>query len=522
MKKFEDIIMLLMVLLTLFAFICSLICWVCIKTTSRKLRYHNLPPLYSGAVPIFGHLFGFVANRKNFWEHMKKIFDCNLETGESVCTLSILNHNFHVVNDPEDCNYLANMCLQRHEFLDYVKLLVGEGLLTSKVPKWKRHRKMLAPALNQKVIDGFYEIFNEKYRELANSLLSKVNTGEFDISEYVRRTSLGVICSTVLGYRDEEMGQDVKTEYIKLFPLILGYFIERIYNTWLCIDFMYRWSPLKNKVDKVFSKLDTLTDKIIAQRVKHKTDNKNETKFKPYLDLLLDLSSENLITKQDVKDEATTIIVAGYDTSQSAIIEILLALGTYSDVQNKVYNEILEVFQDKDKDVEKGDLAKLKYLDAVIKETLRLYPVSPFTIRQIEKDVIFQNYVLPAGDSFLLPIYSLNRQPIWGEDANAFNPERWLDRNTIPDASKAFATFSFGRRNCTGINYAMTSMKIAIVHLMRKYTIVANITNVKYQYLFNLSPVSGHFVSIYSRRTTSTKPTVSESANSTEQCKAEY
>lgn len=468
--------------------------------TSRQLRYPNLPPLCPGAVPIFGHLFTFIANRSNFWEHMRKIFESNLETSEDVHTISILNYNFHVISDPEGCNYIANTCLKRHEFFDYAKLLLGDGILTSDVPKWKHHRKLLAPALNQQVIDGFYGIFNDNCRELAHALNKKVGTGEFDISEYVKRTTLEIICSTIMGFRDEQMSRDIKNEYIKLLPLICDYIIERIYNAWLCIDCMYRWSPLKKKVDRVLSKLDTLTDIIMAQRINYKSYDKTETKFKPYIDLLLDFSSKNMITKQDVKDEATTIIAAGYDTLKSAIIETLLVLGTYSDVQNKVYEEIQEVFGDNDRDVERNDLPKLKYLEAVIKETLRLYPVIPFTLRNISKDVNFKNYILPAGDGFVLPMYTLNRHPVWGEDANVYNPERWLDRSTLPDISKVFAAFSLGRRSCTGINYAITSIKIAIVHVMRKYKIVADIRKVKFQYLVTLAATSGHFVTIESRR----------------------
>ncbi|KOB69197.1 Cytochrome P450, family 4, subfamily V, polypeptide 2, partial [Operophtera brumata] len=190
-------------------------------------------------------------------------------------------------------------------------------------------------------------------------------------------------------------------------------------------------------------------------------------RFKAFMDLALALSDKGDLTEKEVWEEMNTIILAGYETTGNTLMYTMLLLGSHANVQNKV-------FGDSDRDVEKQDLSKLVYLDAVIKETLRLYCITP---------VMLRTYTLPAGSNCLLFNCSIHRHQTWGADVEEFIPERWLDPAALIDPRAAihaaFTGFGVGKRLCMGKNYAMMSMKTSLAHVLRHYWVSSDVTQLR-------------------------------------------
>ncbi|XP_030024613.2 cytochrome P450 4V2-like [Manduca sexta] len=151
---------------------------------------------------------------------------------------------------------------------------------------------------------------------------------------------------------------------------------------------------------------------------------------------------------KEIKEEVDTFIVAGYDTCSLVLTNTLMCLGTYPEAQERVHEDIQTVFGDTDRDVEKEDLSQLLYSEAVIKETLRLYPPGDFLLRYCDKEVQLSNYRMPANIHLIVNTYGMNQDPVWGPDAVHFRPDRWLVLK--PEQSNAFGSFSIGKRICPG------------------------------------------------------------------------
>lgn len=140
------------------------------------------------------------------------------------------------------------------------------------------------------------------------------------------------------------------------------------------------------------------------------------------------------------------------DTSSAASAFVALLLALYPEYQEKVYQEIISVIPDKNADLTQSDLDKLEFLDACIKETLRLFPTAPIIGRVASKPIKLSNNVeVPPGVPIVFGIRQVHiREKYYGSTARIFNPYRFLDESVKDLPGGAYIPFSYGARNCIG------------------------------------------------------------------------
>lgn len=120
----------------------------------------------------------------------------------------------------------------------------------------------------------------------------------------------------------------------------------------------------------------------------------------------------------------------------------------HKNVQEKVVNELREVFASEEEEIDFDVLNKLPYLEMVIKETMRLFPVAAFTLRTATEDFELQKLIIPAGANLFLSIYTLHRNKIyWGNDAESFIPERFEPERIKDVHPYAYVPFT-GEKAC--------------------------------------------------------------------------
>ncbi|XP_063834696.1 cytochrome P450 4C1-like [Ostrinia nubilalis] len=472
----------------------------------RKGFKGNLPPTYPGCLPIIGHAHLLVGNGKRLWNLLEDIQrECLKNDG--VMHFKIGPMSYYAICDPEDYFTVMGACLEKNYF--YRKLLsvwVGDGLVTAPVTVWKKHQKLLYPAFGQQVVDGFIGVFNSQARTLVNNLARLTNMGPFEHLEYIGRVALEANLLTAFGLELNEKNIEKMEVYMRCFDDIRRIMIQRIQNVWMHNNFVYGWTELKKRQEKALKTLQTMNDEIIQQKrraMKHRLGagqtNKVGKRFKGFMDLVLELVEEGVLTDQEIRGEVDTMVLAGYDTSSTTAAYTCVLLGSYPDVQEKVYAELEEVFGNSDIDVEKHDLSKLVYLDAVLKEVGRLYPVTPIILRYVDKDVKLRNYTMPEGSNCAIFLSGVSRHKVWGADKDQFRPERWLE-NTVPENCNAYTGFSTGRRACIGRSYALTLMKITLVHILRNYRIKADHRQLVLTLELFLKPAEGCKISLEPRQ----------------------
>ncbi|CAH1641558.1 unnamed protein product [Spodoptera littoralis] len=435
-----------------------LLCFVVLAVWTTWFRQKpDAPPMLPGFLPIIGHSHHLIGDRK-------------------------------LLSDPDDCLKLANTCYSKSYIYDFAKDFINNGLITADAATWKVNRKLLNPAFNQQVLDTFINEMNIQARNVVSNLKNELDKKSFDVLRHIVSFTLSTVSRTSLGLADEDQ-KIIDTDYAAAIDSIFALYCDRFQKVWLHLNFIFKWSEIKRKQDRLLKILHNI---MIPVRY--------FCKFKPILDQMLQMASDHgVFSDEDIREHLDTLVAASYDTTSSAMTHMLLAIATYPEIQDRIYNEIQEVMQNKDDDFTKHDLQKLVYLEAVMKETLRLHSATPIIGRKIDVDIKLKNCTIRANSTSIIGVYALHRHPLWGPDANEFKPERWLDPSisSLLEKPALFAAFGIGKRNCIGRkSYSMLMMKIVLAHIVRQYHISGDINKVVCEFDIVLKPVSGHHIGL--------------------------
>ncbi|XP_022827223.1 cytochrome P450 4C1-like [Spodoptera litura] len=356
---------------------------------------------------------------------------------------------------------------------------------------WKIHHKLLSPAFSQQVLNTYLNEMDVQGQNLVSQLATVAEKGPVNITDFLFKHVLRTVSRTSLRLdaKDQDM---IDNDYVEAVEEIGNIIIHRALSPLLHLSFLFNRTAMKRRQVELSRDNRKLLDPIIQKRksdlksTKHTVNNNKEYsvpgKFKPILDLLLHLSDEQYALSDDeIRAHLNTFVAASFDTTSSVLQTVLLALGSYPDVQERVFNEIQDIFENRE-EVIKHDLAKLVYLEAVIKEVLRVYNVVPMIARKLDKDIVLPKYTLRAGSSCILSIYGLHRHSSWGPDAKEFKPERWLNPETLPTNPNVYSPFGIGKRICIGRQYAMMSMKTSLIHIVRNFHISGDISSLKWNF----------------------------------------
>ncbi len=197
-------------------------------------------------------------------------------------------------------------------------------------------------------------------------------------------------------------------------------------------------------------------------------------------------SGDDNISK-DILDEAITLLFAGQDTSAATLSWTLHLLSLNPEKRHTLEKEVRSVVQAEASTdvtgVTKSMISKMPYLDAVIKESMRLYPVAPFIVRKLTTDIAIpdesgikqQAISLPASTFACVWIYSLHRHPKLWHRPDEFLPERWINselrsKDLGQQEYGAYMPFAIGPRNCLGQPLAQVILRILLARIVNKYT----------------------------------------------------
>nr|CAH0104471.1 unnamed protein product [Daphnia galeata] len=365
---------------------------------------------------------------------------------------------------------------------------LGEGLLTAQEKNWRKRRRLLTPAFHFQILDNFFDTFNKNadilcqqlYRHLPEK--SEMNEREIEVFPFLKRCTLDVICEAAMGIQVNAQLED--SEYlnaVQKFSLIL---FENFFSIWRLVpEWIFFLTPKGKEYKKNLKIIHDFTSKVITDRKMEideefetkKIEKEKESQFeskkrRAFLDLMLIAAKEGAdLTDTDIRNEVDTFMFEGHDTTASAAVWFLYCMGTHPEHQERVREELTDVFGDSNRACTLEDTTKLKYLECCIKESLRLYPSVPNIKRYISEDITLNGYTVPAGATISMHIYSLHRNGEVFPDPLVFKPERFEIEQIAGRHPFAFVPFSAGPRNCIGQRFALFEEKVIMSTLLRRF-----------------------------------------------------
>jgi len=361
---------------------------------------------------------------------------------------------------------------------------LGTGLLTSTGVKWQNRRKILTPAFHFNILQQFIGIFTEQSQKLVNHLEKECDQPHTEILPIITKFTLHSICETAMGTRLDQ-GKELQKTYAKAIYRMGELVVHRVLRPWLYLPAAYFFTPQYREKRRLAKFLHNFSMSVIQERKANfqdrdfskaiEDDNLGTKKRLAMLDLLLSAQKAGVnIDDEGIREEVDTFMFEGHDTTSMSISFTLLLLANHPEIQEKVVQELQEIFGDSDRCATYQDLQDLNYLELVIKESLRIYPSVPLIARVTDEEIVTRSgYVIPEWTFVHVYIYDLHHNPELYPDPEKFDPDRFLPENTQKRHPFAYLPFSAGPRNCIGQKFAMLELKTAISTILRNFILEA-------------------------------------------------
>ncbi|CAH2238567.1 jg17153 [Pararge aegeria aegeria] len=394
----------------------------------------------------------------------------------------ILTSWFILVRDWQECNIPGPLPLPLLGFAHNLIMIKPSGFL----PLLHRFKMEYGDAFRVHLFHNPYVILSHpKYVEPLVSHSELITKGR---SYSFLRPWLGdgLLTSTesIMGVSIEAQTNS-ESEYVKAIETVAKIVSLRMRNPFAGEETIFRLLRHKKAQDEALGVLHSQTQKVIKMRreelknvnksgVNEQSDNGIKNKH-DFLDLLLLSTIDGKkIDDQHVREEVDTFMFEGHDTTTSGISFTLYCLAKHPEMQEKILEEQRRILgQNLDRDPSYVDLKEMKYLELVIKESLRMYPSVPLIERLMVKDTEIAGLKLRKGTSVLVNIMEMHRHPELYDNPFEFRPERH-DTASANSAKNAFSwlAFSAGPRNCIGQKFAMMELKITVASVIKNFTVL--------------------------------------------------
>jgi cytochrome P450 len=337
--------------------------------------------------------------------------------------------------------------------------LVGAGsvMVLDGAPHLRERRMMIPPLHGERM-----HLYAATIRDIAAENVARWERGKpFSLQERMQGITLEVILRTVFGFPEGEKLERLRACLLRSLAVLSGPWAPLLAVPRLRVE-IGGLSPWGRFVENKRELRAILFEEVEARRAAGAAGGKD------ILSLLLEAKDEQErpMTDSQLHDEMFTLLMAGHETTATALAWVFFRLLQSPEVLSRVREEIGAVTGGAP--VEPAHLSRLVYLDAVINETARLHPVSPFGTRRLMKPARIGGFDLPGGVNVAPCIYLTHRNPdVWPEPL-VFNPDRFLGKRPSP---YEFFPFGGGTRRCVGAAFAVYEMKIVLAHLLPRVSL---------------------------------------------------
>jgi cytochrome P450 len=334
--------------------------------------------------------------------------------------------------------------------------LLGEGLLTSEGEFWRRQRRLAQPAFHRSRINSYAEamvaITEEHLRRWRDAETR-------DIAQEMMAVTLDIAVRTLFGTTLPGEAQQVG----RAVGFLMRYQLRRLRSPVRLPENLP--TPKSRRARRENEFLDSLIYRIIAERREQGNGHHHED----LLALLMGAMDEDgtQMTPRQLRDEAMTLFLAGHETTALTLCWTWYLLSQNPAAEARLHEELSGVLAGRAPTV--ADLERLPYLQAVINESLRLYPAAYLLARTSIAPCTIGGYDFPTGTTILMSQWVTHRDARFFDDPDSFRPERWLDGLMARLPAGAYFPFGDGPRRCIGQGFALLESALVTAVIAQRF-----------------------------------------------------
>ncbi|NXC16805.1 CP3A9 protein, partial [Corythaeola cristata] len=346
--------------------------------------------------------------------------------------------------------------------------------------QWKRLRTVLSPTFTSGKLKEMFPIMKHYGEVLVKNIQKQVEKDNImSVKDIFGSYSMDVVTSTSFGVNIDSMNNPKDPFVREMQKLVKFDFFNPLFLLSVAFPFV---APLLAKMNFSFFATDAV-DFFMRSISKIKQDReKNAHKGRvDFLQLMIESQnstsdgsnganhSYKSLTDIEVLSQAFIFIFAGYEPTSNSLCYLAYELAMHPDVQQKLREEIDTVLPNK-APLTYEAMMQLEYLDMIVSETLRLFPIGGRLERTCKRDVEISGVTIPKGTVVIIPPHILHRNPEYWPNPEEFRPERFSKENKASIDPYTYLPFGAGPRNCIGMRFALLSLKTAITILLQHFT----------------------------------------------------
>lgn len=447
----------------------------------------------NGLPPPIGHLLQFPKDSEETLNYSARV--C-MQFKSGISYLWPGPRPMIIINSPEAAQAILHdpRITSKWPLFEFMRPLLDSGIFISSGERWRARRKLLTPAFHFGVLKSYFTVIREQTKTLITVINQSTVGGKgFDVRDVFSRYGLDVICEAAMGMHPSAQQRGKVDSYFEAVKSISQASFDRSNCVYFWSDWIFFHSPTGRRFMESVKVLNDFTQKAISSCQAEMRNEGQKTKDSssgleeklPFLKLLLEnlKSYKPEIDMDGIQEEVSSFIFAGHETSAQTLTWAIQCLGENAEIQRKAQEEIDIIFEDdshkegQPREITFEDISRLTYLDKVVRETLRLYPPIICTLRNIEVDLPTkigdQEMTLPRGLMALIYIFSLHRNPKIYPEPDKFDPGRFEAKFAQELHPYAYLPFGGGPRNCLGQKFAIMEIKVALVEILRRFSVVA-------------------------------------------------
>jgi cytochrome P450 len=402
-----------------------------------------------------------------------------------------------LVNDPEGVRRIlldnvANYPKNDME-IEFFSAMFGEGLLSAPGPKWRVHRKVMAPSFGTRTVESYAPAMVDSTLAFSRQWGALPDSTEIDIAEEMKALTLKIICRTMFSSDADELAGLARgalefTQGSLEFGLL---------------DVLPVIGPrrIKRTVDAIraqFKSMDSAIYRLIGEREKIRDEAPKD--FLTRLVAAKDPDDGAGLSASEVRDEVITIFMAGHETTAVTMTWVWYLLSQHPAEEAKLHEELDAVLGSRTPTVE--DLPNLAYARMIIEEAMRVYPPAPgLSVRQAKEADEVCGFKVSPGMQILISPWILHRHRRLWDEPERFDPTRFSKEASDKRPRFSYLPFGGGPRVCIGATLAMTEATLILAVLAQRFRLrLKEPQEVKLQARITLRP-KDRLMMILERRT---------------------